>query len=383
MTGPAYRLSDYGRMIADEGRTGAYAESLKRLVTPRSVVVDIGTGTGIFAVLAARLGARKVYAIEPSDVIEFGRLIAAHNGLDERVEFIQGLSTDVQLPEPADIIVFDIHGILPANERSLSAIMDARDRFLAPGGALIPRRETMWASLVEAAALHHENVGVLAGEVFGIDMTAMSSSVANIWHKGRARPAELVTTPACWAVLDYAILRSPNVRGEAAWEIRDRRAAHGICVWFDWEGAEGATFSNSPLSGERHLFGQAFFPWPEPLDLCPGDDVRIQLRSDAVGSSYIYTWETVVRGKDGATKVAFRQSDFLGAPLSSERLRKLASAPTLSEDGRIDQLILNSVASGLMLEQIAREVSAGFPHRFATWTDAQPRVTQVSIRYSK
>jgi precorrin-6B methylase 2 len=213
MTGPAYRLSDYGRMIADEGRTGAYAESLKRLVTPRSVVVDIGTGTGIFALLAARLGARKVYAIEPSDVIEFGRLVAAQNGLDERVEFIQGLSTDVQLPESADIIVFDIHGILPANERSLSAIMDARDRFLAPGGALIPRRETMWASLVEAAALHHENVGVLAGEVFGIDMTAMSSSVANIWHKGRARPAELVTTPACWAVLDYAILRSPNVRG--------------------------------------------------------------------------------------------------------------------------------------------------------------------------
>src|SRR5580765_5497749 len=169
-----YGICDYGRMIADQGRTRAYVESLQQHVTPASVVVDIGTGTGVFALLAAHLGARKVYAIEPSDVIEFGRLIAAENGLDERVEFIQGLSTDVQLPEPVDVIVFDIHGILPANERSLFAIMDARDRFLAPGGTLVPQRETMWAALVEAAALHHENVGVLSGDVFGIDMTAMS-----------------------------------------------------------------------------------------------------------------------------------------------------------------------------------------------------------------
>lgn len=88
-----YRLSDYGSMIADSGRTQAYADGLTRCVTPSSVVVDIGTGTGIFALLAARLGARKVYAIDPSDVIQLGRCVAAHNGLDARVEFIQGLST--------------------------------------------------------------------------------------------------------------------------------------------------------------------------------------------------------------------------------------------------------------------------------------------------
>jgi protein arginine N-methyltransferase 1 len=290
------------------------------------VVVDIGTGTGIFALLAARLGARKVYAIESSDEITLGRRIAAENGLDGRVEFIQDLSTDVQLPEKADLIVSEIHGILPAYQRSLVSIMDARDRFLAPAGCLIPRRETMWAALVEAAALHHSIAGVWGKEVFGIDMTAIRPTAVNSWHKSRLSPRELITSPHCWAVLDYAVLRSPDLRGEAGWEISEPRTAHGICVWFDWDGAEGVTFSNSPLSGEHHIFGQAFFPWPDALDLCRGDEVRVQLRADAVGPEYIYGWDTLVRSTDGATKAAFRQSDFFGQTWSPERSRASSRA---------------------------------------------------------
>ena len=263
--------------------------------------------------------------------------------------------------------------------------MDARDRFLASPGCLIPRRETLWAALVESATLYHDIAGVWGSDVFGMDMSAVRQTAVNTWHKSRIRPPELVTSPECWAVLDYAVLRSCNLRGDATWEIREPRKANGIGAWFDWDGGEGVTFSNSPLSGERHIFGQAFFPWPEPLNLCGGDEVRVQLRSDAVGSGYIYGWETIVRGKDGGTRAAFHQSDFLGQALSSDRLRKLSSSftPTLSEDGRIAQMILNGAASGLRLEQIARKVSASFPHRFAAWTDAQTRVSQVASEFSE
>ncbi len=284
-----YGICDYGDMILDDGRTQAYADSLKKHVTAASVVVDVGTGTGLFALLAARLGARKVYAIDPSDAIEFGRRLAAQNGLAGRVEFIQGVSTAVELPEKADLIVSDIHGVLPAYQRSLFSIMDARDRFLASTGRLIPRRETLWAALVEATARHKALASVWGTDVFGVDMTPVRSTAVNTWHKSQVGPPDLVTSPACWAVLDYAVLRSPDVRGDVAWTIREPRTAHGICAWFDWEGADGVAFSNSPLSGERHIFGQAFFPWPEPLDLWPGDEVRVQLRSDAVGSE-VHLW---------------------------------------------------------------------------------------------
>ena len=74
----------------------------------------------------------------------------SHRRIDSTDEwsFIQGLSTRVQLPEKADLIVSEIHGILPPYQRSLFSIMDARDRFLGPGGSLIPRREMLWAALV-------------------------------------------------------------------------------------------------------------------------------------------------------------------------------------------------------------------------------------------
>jgi len=322
---PTYALREYAGMILDEGRTQAYVESLKRRVTTESVVLDIGAGTGVFALMAARFGARKVYAIEPNDVVHFGQRVAEQNGFDGRVEFIQGLSTEVELPEKVDLIVFEIHGVLPAYERSLSSIMDARDRFLKPAGCLIPCRETLWAALADVPRRHRDLADVWGPDVFGIDMTAIRPSAVNMWQRAQLSPSEVVTSPARWAVIDYAALQSPDLRGEISWAIDNPRTAHGVCAWFDWDGVDGVAFSNSPLSGERHIFGQAFFPWPQPVDLRRGDEVCVQLRADAVASSYVYRWETSVR-RDGGVLTTFQQSDFLGVPLSPERLRKLSGA---------------------------------------------------------
>lgn len=317
-----YQIYDYGGMILDEGRSRAYADSLRCLVNPESVVLDIGAGTGFLALLAARLGARKVYAIEPNDVVQFGRRIAEQNGFSRRIEFVQSVSFEIDLPEEVDVIVCDLHGVLPAHGRGLASIIDARDRFLVRGGAVIPRRETLWAAIVDAEALHHNIVGIWGTDVMGLDMTAVRPAAANSWRRARLTAPELVTKPACWTTLDYQTMQSPDMRGELLWKVEEARTAHGICTWFDWEGADGINFSNSPLSAERHIFGQAFFPWPDSLDLTPGAEVRVRLSADAVQSSYVYRWDTVVRDAHGRPIATFEQSDFLGAPLSADRLRQ-------------------------------------------------------------
>src|SRR5258708_35871284 len=115
-----YSLRSYGTMIADKGRTDPDGEALRREVKPGSVVVDIGTGAGVFALLACRFGARRVYAIETSDAIEVARDIAAANGMADRIEFLQRMSTRVELPERADVVVAEIHGILALFQSSLS-----------------------------------------------------------------------------------------------------------------------------------------------------------------------------------------------------------------------------------------------------------------------
>src|SRR5690606_13264599 len=111
-----YSISAFGDMITDETRMDAYVAALQRGVTADTVVLDIGTGTGIFALLACQFGARHVYAVEPGDAIHVARRIAQENGYADRITFIQDLSSNITLPEPADLIISDLRGVLPLFE---------------------------------------------------------------------------------------------------------------------------------------------------------------------------------------------------------------------------------------------------------------------------
>src|SRR4030095_15908027 len=119
----AYDIYDYGGMIRDRVRTDNYARALRASVNEDSVVLDIGTGVGIWSLLACQFGARKVYAIEPSDVIHVARELAVANGFADRIEFIQDLSTRISLPERADILVTDMHGVVPMFEQNLPSMI--------------------------------------------------------------------------------------------------------------------------------------------------------------------------------------------------------------------------------------------------------------------
>src|SRR2546423_13133662 len=149
-----YTIHNYGGMVKDRVRTGSYMRALGQVINSNSVVLDIGTGIGIFALLACKLGARKVYAVESNDVIEVAREIAAANGYEDKIQFIQTLSTEITLPETADVIVSDIHGVLPLLQQHIPSIADARKRLLKPGGAVIPLRETIWVAPVEEDELY-------------------------------------------------------------------------------------------------------------------------------------------------------------------------------------------------------------------------------------
>src|SRR5919197_1335248 len=102
-----YSVAAYGEMIADEGRMQAYSRALQHAISPASVVVDLGAGTGILSLLACRYGARKVYAVEPSSAIAIAEETAHANGFGDRIQCIQAHSTEIHLPEKADVILDD------------------------------------------------------------------------------------------------------------------------------------------------------------------------------------------------------------------------------------------------------------------------------------
>jgi protein arginine N-methyltransferase 1 len=382
-----YSVFDYGTMILDRVRTDAYSLALRHAVKPGSVVLDIGTGTGIFALMACRFGARRVYAIEPSDVIQLAREISASNGCASQIEFIEDSSTQVTLPEQADVIIADVHGVLP--ETHVPIMIDARERLLAPGGILIPQRDTMWAAVVDVPALYGRHADPWDQAAHGLDMSAARRMVMNSSHRsGRPKltPEQFLVDPCQWAELDYTRVESAELAADLRWTAVRPGTGHGLIVWFDSTLAEGIGFSNTPL-GPGLVYGSLFLPWSEPVTLDVGDTVSVTLKCKPLDKDLVWCWYSRVTGAGGPRQVKadFRQSEFFGEPLSPERLRRQEAGhlPRLNEEGEVDRFLLTLFDGTKPLGEIAREASLRFPDRFPQWKDALTRVATLAGTYGR
>ena len=378
-----YSVSFYGTMIADGPRVDAYVEALRRVVRPESVVVDLGSGPGLFALLACRFGARRVYAIEPDDVIELARRAAIANGFSDRLVCLQDLSSNISLSEKADLIVSDLRGILPWFQQHLPSIQDARDRLLKPGGTLIPQRDFLWATLVSAPEKYRELTGVWASDRYHVDFTAGRSLVVNSWSKLRPRSDQLLVEPVMWHTIDYGEVGSADVAADICWQIEKPGLAHGLLVWFDSELSAGIGFSNHPAKPEL-VYGNGFFPFTEPLQLSTGDEVRITIQADLVDKDYVWRWQTKVQSAHCDSEINFKQSSFFSVPLSKKQLHKQAAGyvPTTNEDGKITAFVLSLMDGELSVEEIAKRLADRFPESFRDQYDALTAVSRLSLRYS-
>jgi precorrin-6B methylase 2 len=129
---------EHARMLHDDRRTRDYIAALGEAVRPGDVVLDIGTGSGVLAIAAARAGARHVYAVEASDIADVAARVFVANRVQERVTLIRGWSREIELPERADLLVAEVIGNEPFEEEILETTLDARHRLLKPGARLIP-----------------------------------------------------------------------------------------------------------------------------------------------------------------------------------------------------------------------------------------------------
>jgi protein arginine N-methyltransferase 1 len=219
---------------------------------------------------------------------------------------------------------------------------------------------------------------------FGLELGSALRHVENHWAKHRAGPEALLCEPVCWAELDYATLRDPNIRGDSTLEITSAGTAHGLLLWFDTILIDEVGFSNAP-GAPRAIYGQQLFPWPTPLDLEPGDRLRVELRADQVGTDYRWSWftEHVRTGQPGQVAKRFRQSDFLATPISPELLRKRSEdfAPGLTRKGELTLHALERMQAGATLGAIGAELRALAPGRFASELEALDFAADLAERH--
>jgi predicted RNA methylase len=330
----AFCLTDTGT------RLDQYARAISRSVRDGSVVVDLGAGTGILSFLACAAGARRVYAIEAGDAIAYGELLASSAGFRDRVRFIHEASTRVALPERADVLVADIHDTFGLQAGGLGALIDARDRWLKPGGILIPSSIELFVAAVEAHDPYRRSVEVWRQRIHGVDLTPIRNLAVNQKYPGRFDTHQLLAPPAPLSTVALTRIDAPHVSGSARIAAVRSGIVHGICGSFVTTLAEGVTIGNVPGDSGTTNFAQAFFPIDTPHAVTAGDQISITIDSfDAMQTR----WQVKFERQGGRAATCFDHSTFQSTPVRAGDLEKRADSyrPTLSARGAMERALLD------------------------------------------
>jgi len=368
-------VDEHREYLSDQNRLDAFARAIGELVKPGSVVVDLGAGLGIMGLLACRAGARRVYAIEETSLIELTREICRANGFEDRVTFIKDLSTHVELPEKADVVVADQIGQFGFEAGVLEYFSDARARFLKPGGRLIPSRIDLLVAPVQQEDLWRQ-VEFWNQSPSSFNFQPARKLAVNTGYPVKLQPQHLLASSAVLASLDTAKCPASISGMEASMEVEQAGTLHGIGGWFSAQLSPHVTMSNGPLEPNPIKRRNAFFPIERPVAVEKGDRVTVTM-TIRPGDSMI-TWAVEVGDQQ------FTHSTFHGMLICKEDLLKTQphSIPKLSPRGLARQSVLDLCDGKRTLSEIEQEVYRRHPQLFHSLDQAATFVAEVITRYS-
>ncbi|HKQ76042.1 MAG TPA: class I SAM-dependent methyltransferase, partial [Blastocatellia bacterium] len=195
-------------------------------------VLDIGSGTGVWAISAAKMGARRVVAIEQDQLlIGLIKKLAHENGVADRVEVIQGDSRQVQLANEFDVVISETIGNLVFDEQIVPIMIDARDRFLKPGGVLIPESVALVAAAGHFKKRHKRLPAGIPLE-YGYFESLLLNHPFGLTDRARLK---LMSDPKELLRADMITIKaSPSLNDlTTRWKLKDANQINCFAVWAD------------------------------------------------------------------------------------------------------------------------------------------------------
>jgi SAM-dependent methyltransferase len=313
-----YRFQDYGNMIRDRVRTEAYRTAIDRTLRPDSIVLDLGAGTGAFALYAAVNGARKVYAVETSPMIEYGRREAQRLGLGDRIEFFHGKSEDFELAVRANLLISDLRGALPFLGGAFSTLADAKSRLLTPDATLLPQRDSLWVAPISDDAWYDRQIETpWSNNALGLSLPVLRQAEGSSPRRPPAGGLEPALPGQCFGTLDYTTASQSLAPASLSWTATTALRLHAWLMWFDSELLPGVSMSAAPGAKAPWVYGRLVLPMAVPVSLSVGDSLHLRIGVWPVAGDFAYTWRTELRGADGVRKQLLDQNSaadlFLGA----------------------------------------------------------------------
>jgi type II protein arginine methyltransferase len=266
-------------IVRDQIRNQAYEDALRRAVFPGARVLEIGTGTGLLAMMAARAGATVTTCEADPAVAAAARDVIAANGLSDRIRVVNKHSTALELAdlggERADILVSEIVSNDLLGEGALPAHADAIPRLLKAHAPVIPARGRIRVALAEDSGWVNQRMG----EASGFDLTPFNRLAA----PRRDMPVQsariaLRSEAADLFAFDFAAGDWPDRRTMLTLASLGG-AINGVVMWMALEMDSAGSYENRP-HGAASCWSSVFWPFECPIETLPDQPIRVGARHE-------------------------------------------------------------------------------------------------------
>jgi hypothetical protein len=297
-------MIEYHReLLADETRMRAYRDAIRQTVKPGDVVLDLGSGSGILSFLACEAGAAHVYAIDSGHMADVVTFMARHLGFADRMTVFHELSTKVELPRRADVLVTETMGSIAYDEHMLGYILDARRRLLREGAAIVPRSVALHVVPVDMPRIYDKHIAWWDEPRHGFDLSPLRLFASNSLGFVQLDPATGIAAEARMIDVDFMAHETTFVSGRTTFVAERDATLHGFGAWFTTVLADGVSFSTREPKATH--WAQVFLPLEVPLTVNRGDEIRLELETD---DGKAWRWRGTAAG------VEYDQTTWLAAP---------------------------------------------------------------------
>lgn len=266
-------------MLKDEVRTRTYQMAIlnnKHLFEDK-IILDVGCGTGILSMFAVQAGAKHVYAVDCSSIIEQATRIVRDNGMSDTITLIQGKMEEIDLPvDKVDIIVSEWMGYFLLYESMLNTVIRARDKWLKPDGIVFPDKAVMYLCAVEDEQMKYERVDFWEN-VYGFDMSALKEVALKEPVVDIVDPKLVVTNSVPILNIDLQNCTEEDLSFTSPFRLGAKRRdyIHSFVAYFECAFTrvhKPLGFSTSPFSKYTH-WKQTIFYLNEPISICEGEEL--------------------------------------------------------------------------------------------------------------